>query len=43
MDSGVLEVKATKVDTQLGGEDFDHEVVEFCVEQFKKEMDIDCS
>ena len=42
MDSGVLEVKATNGDTHLGGEDFDHEVVMFCVEQFKKEMSIDC-
>jgi len=34
MDSGVLEVKATNGDTHLGGEDFDHEIVMFCVEQF---------
>lgn len=37
---GVFEVKATNGDTFLGGEDFDHKIVEWLVEDFKKETGI---
>ncbi len=37
---GVFEVKATNGDTFLGGEDFDHKIVEWLVEEFKKETNI---
>lgn len=36
LDSGVFEVKATGGDTHLGGEDFDNELVQFCVQDFKR-------
>jgi molecular chaperone DnaK len=38
---GVFEVKATNGDTMLGGEDFDEELLEFLVKDFKKESGID--
>ncbi|UCE85736.1 MAG: molecular chaperone DnaK [Deltaproteobacteria bacterium] len=38
---GVFEVKSTNGDTFLGGEDFDYRIVEFLIEQFKKESGID--
>ena len=38
---GVFEVKATNGDTFLGGEDFDTKIVEFLVEEFKKENGVD--
>jgi molecular chaperone DnaK len=37
---GVFEVKATNGDTFLGGEDFDHKIVEWLVDSFKKEHGI---
>lgn len=40
---GVFEVKATNGDTMLGGEDFDEELLEFLVADFKKESGIDLS
>ena len=40
---GVFEVKATNGDTHLGGDDFDQKIVEFLVEEFKKESGIDIS
>ncbi|GAB7082134.1 molecular chaperone DnaK [Megalodesulfovibrio paquesii] len=39
----VVEVRATNGDTFLGGEDFDHRVINFLVEEFKKENGIDLS
>ncbi|EDQ84602.1 uncharacterized protein MONBRDRAFT_12699 [Monosiga brevicollis MX1] len=39
--SGVFEVKATNGDTFLGGEDFDNTLVNFFIEQFKKDQGID--
>jgi molecular chaperone DnaK len=33
---GVFEVKATNGDTYLGGEDFDHKIVEWLVDEFNK-------
>ncbi|WKZ57386.1 MAG: molecular chaperone DnaK [Bdellovibrionota bacterium] len=38
---GVFEVKATNGDTYLGGEDFDHIIVEYIADEFKKENGID--
>jgi len=38
---GVFEVKATNGDTMLGGEDFDEQLLEHLVGEFKKESSID--
>ncbi len=38
---GVFEVKSTNGDTFLGGDDFDHRVIEYIVAEFKKENGID--
>lgn len=38
---GVFEVKATAGDTHLGGDDFDKKVIDFLVEEFKKENSVD--
>ena len=40
---GVFEVKATNGDTHLGGDDFDQRVIDWIVEEFKKEHGIDLS
>jgi len=40
---GVFEVKATNGDTSLGGEDFDHAIMQFLVDEFKKSQGIDLS
>jgi len=34
---GVFEVKSTNGDTHLGGDDFDHEVIQWLVDEFKKD------
>ena len=34
---GVFEVKSTNGDTHLGGDDFDHKIIEWLVEEFKNE------
>ena len=38
---GVFEVKSTNGDTYLGGDDFDLKIIDFLVEEFKKENGID--
>ncbi|MFI1206125.1 molecular chaperone DnaK [Streptomyces sp. NPDC020802] len=38
---GVIEVKATNGDTQLGGDDWDHRIVEYLVKRFKGAYGID--
>jgi len=38
---GVFEVKSTNGDTFLGGEDFDHRVIDYLADEFKKENAID--
>ena len=38
---GVFEVKATNGDTQLGGDDFDQRVMDWLVEEFKRDQGID--
>jgi len=40
---GVFEVKATNGDTRLGGDDYDHRVVEWLVDQFRRDQGIDLS
>ena len=37
----VVEVRATNGDTFLGGEDFDHRVIQYLVDEFKRESGID--
>ena len=41
--NGVIEVKSTNGDTMLGGDDVDHKLIDFLVEEFKKEQGIDLS
>ncbi len=43
MGDGVFQVKATNGNSQLGGDDFDHEVMEWIISEFKKEQGIDVS
>merc|ERR1711967_105633 len=38
---GVFEVKATNGDTMLGGEDFDEELLDYLLKEFKKDSGID--
>jgi hypothetical protein len=40
---GVFEVKATNGDTHLGGDDFDQKLIDWLVEEFKKDQGIDLS
>eukprot|EP00835_Amoeboradix_gromovi_P001336 NODE_59_length_25653_cov_0.289622.p2 type:complete len:640 gc:universal NODE_59_length_25653_cov_0.289622:21361-19442(-) len=40
---GVFEVLSTNGDTHLGGEDFDHKLVEYFLAEFKKENGVDIS
>lgn len=37
---GVFEVKATAGDTHLGGDDWDQRLIDYCLEQFRKETGI---
>ncbi|KAJ5129699.1 Heat shock protein 70 family [Penicillium bovifimosum] len=41
IDNGVFEVLATAGDTHLGGEDFDHRVMEYFVKQYNKKHNTD--
>ena len=43
MGDNVVEVRATNGDTFLGGEDFDQRIINWLVEEFKKENGIDLS
>lgn len=40
---GVFEVKATNGDTHLGGDDFDQRVIDWIVDEFKKQEGVDLS
>lgn len=40
---GVFEVLSTSGDNKLGGDDFDHRIVDYLVETFKKENSVDLS
>lgn len=41
IEEGVFEVKATAGDTHLGGEDFDHRLMDYAVQEFKKKHNKD--
>ena len=41
MGDGVFEVKSTNGDTFLGGEDFDDSIVNYLIDEFKKDNGID--
>jgi molecular chaperone DnaK len=41
--AGVVEVKSTNGDTHLGGDDIDQRIVDWLIEEFKKENNIDLS
>jgi len=43
LSSGAFEVLATSGDTHLGGDDFDQKIMDWMVEEFKKENSIDLS
>ena len=43
LDDGVFQVKATNGDTQLGGDDIDQKVMQWIIDEFKKESAIDVS
>jgi molecular chaperone DnaK len=38
---GVVEVKSTNGDTHLGGDDYDHRVVDWLIDEFRKDQGID--
>ncbi len=40
---GVFEVKATNGDTHLGGDDFDQRIIDWLVQEFKKDQGVDLS
>ncbi len=40
---GVFEVKSTNGDTHLGGDNFDHRVIDWLISEFKKDQGIDLS
>ena len=40
---GVFEVKSTNGDTHLGGDDFDQKLIEYLLEEFKKQENMDIS
>ncbi|MEA1873185.1 MAG: molecular chaperone DnaK [Bacteroidota bacterium] len=40
---GVFEVKSTNGDTHLGGDDFDHVIIDWLVQEFKDEQGLDLS
>ncbi|KKU31997.1 MAG: Chaperone protein DnaK [candidate division WWE3 bacterium GW2011_GWA1_46_21] len=40
---GVFEVKSTNGDTHLGGDDFDQRIIEWLIDEFKKEQGVDLS
>lgn len=41
MGDGVFEVKSTNGDTHLGGDDFDHRIIDWLAEEFIKDENID--
>merc|ERR1719261_805507 len=41
LDEGVFEVIATNGNTHLGGEDFDHRVIDYFVKSFKRKHKLD--
>ena len=43
LDEGIFEVKSTAGDTHLGGEDFDHLIVEHLMKEFTQQHGINVS
>ena len=43
LSEGVFEVRSTNGDTHLGGDDFDQRVIDWLIEEFKKDQGIDLS
>ena len=43
IEDGIFEVKATSGDTHLGGEDFDHRLGNFSIQEFKRKFKKDIS
>ena len=43
LDGVLFEVRATRGDTHLGGEDFDNQLVKFCIAEFKNDSGVDIS
>eukprot|EP01012_Entosiphon_sulcatum_P015694 TRINITY_DN2065_c0_g1_i1.p1 TRINITY_DN2065_c0_g1~~TRINITY_DN2065_c0_g1_i1.p1 ORF type:complete len:891 (-),score=231.98 TRINITY_DN2065_c0_g1_i1:95-2746(-) len=43
LDGGAFEVKATAGDTHLGGQDFDNNLVQYCIKEFHKLHGVDLS
>ena len=43
LDGQLFEVRSTRGDTHLGGEDFDNALLKFCIDEFKSQSDIDIS
>ena len=43
IDNGVFEVRATSGNTHLGGQDFDHRLMDYFMKQFKRKSQIDIS
>ena len=43
MDNNLLEVRSTRGDMHLGGEDFDNKLVEYCIKEFQEKTEIDIS
>jgi len=43
MGEGVFQVKATNGDTQLGGDDFDRKIMQYLIDEFKRDQGIDLS
>ncbi len=41
IDGSLFEVKASRGDMHLGGQDFDNEIVNFCINEFKEQSGID--
>jgi len=41
INAGVFKVRATNGDTYLGGEDFDHRLIDYLCDKFQKDTDID--
>ncbi|UCH83653.1 MAG: molecular chaperone DnaK, partial [Candidatus Latescibacterota bacterium] len=41
LSGGVFQVKATNGDTHLGGDDFDHKIMEWIINEFKEESGVD--
>ena len=43
LEEGVFEVRSTNGDTYLGGEDFDHRIIEWLIDEFEAEHSVDLS